>query len=251
MTEDASYRDPRLAALYDRMNPFAADTEFYLAFADEHPESRILDIGCGTGLLTVELARRGHRMLGADPAEAMLDIARARDGGDLVEWLQAEAGALPAGAADLAIMTGHVAQVFVEDDAWQDALTAAHRALRQGGLLVFESRDPRARAWLRWGDGRETIETADGPVTAWNEVTTVDEATAESGGVVGLVGHYTLPDGEHLTDEGALRFRTEEDLRATLVGAGFGVRAVYGDWMRGPVTDTTTELIVVAEARPA
>lgn len=250
MTEDASYRDPRLAALYDRMNTFAADTEFYLAFAGEHPESRILDIGCGTGLLTVELARRGHRMLGADPAEAMLDIARARDGGDLVEWLQAEAGALPAGAADLAIMTGHVAQVFVADDAWQDALTAAHRALRQGGLLVFESRDPRARAWLRWGDDRETIETTGGMVTAWNEVTAVDEATAESGGVVGLVGHYTLPDGEHLTDEGALRFRTEEDLRATLVGAGFGVRAVYGDWMRGPVTDTTTELIVVAEARP-
>lgn len=244
MTEDASYRDPRLAALYDRMNPFAADTEFYLAFADEHPGSRILDIGCGTGLLTVELARRGHRMLGADPAEAMLDIARTRDGGDLVEWLRAEASELPPGDADLAIMTGHVAQVFVTDEAWTDALAAAHRALRPGGLLVFESRDPHAQAWLRWGDGREALDTPDGPVTAWNEV------TEASGGVVGLVGHYEWEDGEHVTDEGALRFRTEEELRASLVGAGFGVRAVYGDWMRGPVTDATTELIVVADARP-
>ena len=41
-------------------------------------------------------------------------------------------------------MTGHVAQFFLTDEHWRAALTALHAALRPGGRLAFESRNPDA-----------------------------------------------------------------------------------------------------------
>ncbi len=44
-------------------------------------------------------------------------------------------------------MTGHVAQVFLSDEAWTATLTAIYDALRPGGRLAFETRNPGDRAW--------------------------------------------------------------------------------------------------------
>src|SRR5260370_23644370 len=74
------YTDPRLVALYDTLNPIAADTAFYLTLAEG--KNRVIDLGCGTGLLAGELAARGHRVVAIDPASEMLHVARhRREGG--------------------------------------------------------------------------------------------------------------------------------------------------------------------------
>ncbi|MBM3545856.1 MAG: class I SAM-dependent methyltransferase [Alphaproteobacteria bacterium] len=75
----ASYTDPRLAAVYDPLNPPGREQDFHLALAGERP-CAILDLGCGTGRLACAFAARGHRVHGVDPAPAMLDIAQARSG---------------------------------------------------------------------------------------------------------------------------------------------------------------------------
>ena len=41
-----------------------------------HPESRILDLGCGTGYLTLPLLARGHHMTGVDLSQEMLEVLR-------------------------------------------------------------------------------------------------------------------------------------------------------------------------------
>ena len=46
------------------------------------PRSRVLDLGCGSGRGTIELARRGHRVLGVDPDERALAHARAAAKGE-------------------------------------------------------------------------------------------------------------------------------------------------------------------------
>ena len=64
------FSDPRLVALYDTLNPFGDDSEFFCKQAEELSAKTIIDLGCGTGLLTVELAKRGHQMTGIKPSEA-------------------------------------------------------------------------------------------------------------------------------------------------------------------------------------
>src|SRR5215831_10422773 len=52
MKLDRHYTDPRLVELYDLENPRGVDTDFYIRLAAELDAHRILDLGCGTGLLT-------------------------------------------------------------------------------------------------------------------------------------------------------------------------------------------------------
>jgi SAM-dependent methyltransferase len=64
------FYDPRLVAIYDTVNPVAEYERFYLDLAAKLSASSIIDIGCGTGLLTCELAKRGHRLIGLPPPGA-------------------------------------------------------------------------------------------------------------------------------------------------------------------------------------
>ena len=62
--------------------------------------------------------------------------------GALQARLHGSAEVVPDGQADLAIMMGHVAQYFVDDADWAELLANAHRLLRPGGHLAFETRNP-------------------------------------------------------------------------------------------------------------
>ncbi len=139
--------NPLLAGLYGTMCPNAADTAFHLWLAAELEPHNIVDLACGTGLLTAELARTGVPVVGVDPAAAMLDVARRRPRGDTVRWVEGVATVLPEDSADLVVMTGHVAQVFVSDERWEESLDAIATAVRPGGHLAFETRNPGARGF--------------------------------------------------------------------------------------------------------
>jgi SAM-dependent methyltransferase len=241
----AEFTDPRLVAIYDTVNAYAADAQprFYSELALEVGAASIVDLGCGTGLITCELARAGYRMIGVDPAPAMLSVARQHPYGDRVRWIEGDASRLGAPDADLAIMTGHVAQFFLSDESWRAALAALHAALRPGGRLAFESRNPGAREWESWS--RDARRTADdpvaGPVDTWCEVHDVRD------GIVSCTNHYAFAfTGEELVSPNRLRFRTEDELTQSLADAGFTIERVYGDWDRRPANPSTGELIVVA-----
>ena len=241
----SEYTDLRLVALYDTVCSSRQDTEFYLELASELTASTIIDVGCGTGLLTCELALRGHRMIGVDPSRAMLAVARNRPGGDRVRWIEGDARRLDgSAAADLVIMTGHVAQVIADDEGWSGTLNAAQQALRPGGRVVFESRDPRARAWTGWtpdASRRQFEDPVIGPFDMWYRLSEVQSDR------VRYEIHYLLADaGEELVSSNELRFRTEPELTASLTDAGFSVEHVFGGWNRQPVDVGTAELIFVA-----
>ncbi len=92
---DAIFELPRLAAIYDALEPDRSDLEAYVAIADEFGSRRVLDVGCGTGTFAVLLGGRGLDVTGVDPARGSLDIARAKPNAGRVRWLQGDATTLP------------------------------------------------------------------------------------------------------------------------------------------------------------
>lgn len=103
----------------------------------DSPHVRILDAGCGTGRVALELVRRGHRIVGVDRDPDLLDVARAKaperrwhevdllDVGQVVE----------SGSMDVVVMAGNV--LLFSDEGTEPAIVAAlGRTLHVGGLFV-------------------------------------------------------------------------------------------------------------------
>lgn len=221
---DAIFEEPRLAEIYDPLDPDRCDLDVYAAVAGEFGAVTILDVGCGTGTLACLLAARGLEVVAADPAAASLDVARRKPGADRVRWVHAEATALPALQVDLATMTGNVAQVFIADKEWAATLRAVREALRPGGRLVFESRDPARKAWLAWNRDqtcRRVVIPGVGPVETWTDLTGVE------GSVVSFRMTFVFgSDGAVLTSDSTLRFRSRGELADSLAAAGLVVGEV-------------------------
>ena len=243
MRLDQHYVDPRLVALYDRDNPRGADTEFYVRLAADLGARRILDLGCGTGLQTRALALSDREVTGIDPAPAMLSWARQQPGAERVTWVEGDSRSLGTPEADLAVMTGNVAQVFLDDEEWATTLRHLHAALREGGTLAFESRHPGARAWEGWYREAtfERLDTADGPLECW-----VDGVSADKGRVHFLAHNIFTATGEEIIADSTLRFRSQQELTDSLQSAGFSVQHVYGRWNGEAVTPQSPLLIFVA-----
>jgi len=218
---DAIFAHPRLAWVYDAFDGPRADLAAYVAIAGELGADRVLDVGCGTGCLAIELARTGRTVVGVDPAAASLEVARTKDGSDAVTWIHGDAAAIPAVGADLALMTGNVAQVFLTEADWTQVLAAVGAALRPRGYLVFETRRPERRAWEEWAadTGPVTLDVpGQGPVEQRREVTAVHLP------LVSFRYTYTfLADGAVITSDSTLRFRDRGDLEPALAGQGYRV----------------------------
>ncbi|MGI9511788.1 MAG: class I SAM-dependent methyltransferase, partial [Anderseniella sp.] len=169
--EDRLYRDADLVQFYDIENGCAADWECCAALAQ--CAGSVLDLGCGTGGFLACLTGNKRRC-GLDPAQAMLDVARARSGGEQVDWVLADARtARLQPKFDLVVLTGHAFQVFLTPDDQRAVLaTIAHRLTPQG-RFIFDTRNPLTDEWRSWTpDASERrIEHPDlGRVTVWNDV---------------------------------------------------------------------------------
>lgn len=224
---DAVFDDPRLAAIYDALDPDRSDLDAYLAMVEEIGARSVLDLGCGTGVFALLLAERGLTVIGVDPAGASLDVARAKRGAERVRWIHGDASAIPPGVSvDAVTMTANVAQVFVADDDWLATLAACHRALRPGGWLIFETRDPAARAWEGWTEERTRSTTeipGVGPVTEWVQVT---EVADDARSVTFESPNLFEADGTVITSRSTLRFRAREEVQASLRSSGFEIAEV-------------------------
>ena len=224
---DPVFDEPRLAAVYDALDPDRSDLDAYLAMVDEFGIRSVLDLGCGTGTFALLLAKRGVEVIGVDPAGASLDVARAKPGAELVTWIHGDASAIPQGlAVDAVTMTANVAQVFLTDADWLSTLSAVRAALRPGGWLMFESRDPVRRAWEEWTEERTRTTTevpGVGRVTDWVQLTEV----VDGGELVTFESPNIFEaDGTVITSRSTLRFRSREAIEGSLHATGFTIDEV-------------------------
>lgn len=221
---DAIFGVRRLAEVYDPLDPDRGDLEVYAGIVEEFGAGVVLDVGCGTGEFASLLAGRGVEVVGVDPAEASLEVARGKAHAERVRWVHGDTTGLPPLQVDLAVMTGNVAQVFLTDEDWAATLSGVYDALRSGGVLVFETRDPARKAWLEW-DRERTYQVADipgvGEVETWCDVTAVEEP------LVSFRNTFVFrADGAVLTSDSTLRFREREEVEQSLQTAGYAVREV-------------------------
>ncbi|MGZ5290833.1 MAG: class I SAM-dependent DNA methyltransferase, partial [Actinomycetota bacterium] len=124
----------------------------------------VVELGCGSGLLTKYLIDGGHRVIATDASPAMLEIAHGY-AGEAQEIRQLILPDDPIPEADAIVSVGHVLNYLSDADAIDRALVAIARALRPGGLLAIDLCD------LTYAEAKGTPSTAAWVTDDWAIVT--------------------------------------------------------------------------------
>lgn len=107
---------------------------------------KVLDIGCGGGFLTLDLADKGWKATGVDVSESILEVGRSRDQQRRVNWVNGTAENLP--VPDRYFDVVCMMDVLEHIHQPRQALKEVSRVLKQDGIFVFHTFNRTWRSWL-------------------------------------------------------------------------------------------------------
>jgi SAM-dependent methyltransferase len=149
MTSSARY--DAVADFYDQFSPDVYEdpaTAALLELIGDVSGLRVLDLACGQGRLTREMARRGARVVGADISARLLDIARARESerSQGISYVRTDAASPDTLAGET--FDGVACSFGLSDvDDLDGAIATVTRVLRPGGFFAFSILHPCFPGW--------------------------------------------------------------------------------------------------------
>jgi len=241
-----------LAAFYDHVYAFRTqDIEFYAAMARED-KGPILEVGCGTGRITLPLIETENEIYGLDASPAMLNILRQKLA-DRPELLQR----IYEGDMRTFELSKKFAQIFVPFRAFlhldtiDDQLAAlrnSHRHLLTEGRLIIDIFAPSYR--LISDDQRKTSLPAQ-HLTDGRIITILDNASySHRDQRIDIERHLdtVFPDGtlKRAIEHFHLRYIFRYEMELLLRQSGFHLETVYGDFDRRPYDYHSGEMVFIA-----
>lgn len=248
-------------------DPFEAIAPFYDLDVHEHDEdlpfyrqivemhgTEVLELGCGTGRVALDLADAGASVTGVDISVAMLERARTRaaEAGVAVEWIEGDLLSLDLGHRfDAVLMPLGTIQHLTSAAQIATALARAAAHLDENGAVVVDVEAPHGddfnpgplplvEHWTRpWPEGG-------GQVT---KLVAVDVAPSEA--LRYVTWHFDVQPAEgpltRVTSQFTLRTTTLGELELAGQLAGLEVVGAYGDYEFSPFEDGDPRLVVVLQ----
>lgn len=133
------------ADIYDGLNTFLYDLQFYKKWLLKNKGSQILELGCGTGRLTIPIAKDGYDITGIDFTSSMLEQAKvkaSRAGLD-IEFIQADMRTLdlPEKFDLIFIPFNSIHHLYKNEDLFK-AFKVIKQHLKEGGLFLLDCFNP-------------------------------------------------------------------------------------------------------------
>ncbi|HVS87781.1 MAG TPA: class I SAM-dependent methyltransferase [Candidatus Acidoferrum sp.] len=254
--------DSFIADYYDASPVVAGRTQdvaFYKSAAREFGDP-ILELGCGTGRVTMALAEEGYRVTGLDLSERMLERATEKRAALVTEarerahFVQGDMTGFDVGEKfRLIIIPFRPFQHLIETHQQVNCLLCARKHLAPHGRLIVDFFQTDARRMHDPAFHEEQF-VAEYEMSGGRRVRLTERVVAfhraEQCNDVEMIYAVTHPDGrkERLVLAFTVRFFFRYEVEHLLARCGFVVNMVYGDFDRSELRDDSPEMIFVAEA---
>ena len=244
-----------LSRVYDRLMgevDYAAIADFYeRLFVDYGVKPMLLlDLGCGTGSMTLELARRGYDTIGVDASEQMLSRAYERKfeaGLSDILFLQQDMRSFELyGTVGAVVSTLDCVNYLTEDGDLDRCLALVHNYLDPDGVFVFDVNTPYKFEHV-FGDNAYVLESEDGDYCGWQNA--YDCKTRLCSFLLSVFtkdadGRYTRTDEEQTE-----RCYTKKELTDALTRAGFADIRFFSDTDQNTPTEPAERWYIAARCK--
>ena len=241
--------EARLAGYEEHMRTgIEGAQEFYPFTAQQLPDGHILDLGCGTGKMTLELASRGYDMTGIDYSPEMLDVARReseRRGCDVL-WLCQDMREFELyGTVDVAVCCLDSLNHLTSPKDLEKCLALVHNYLIPNGLFIFDI-NGKSKFETVYAD-RSYVMEEDGAVCIWQNF--YDEKKKLCDFYITLFSEKEDGSYERFDEEQTERMYTLSEIKRKLSRAGLEFIGAYSDFDFNEGTDHSERIYIAARCK--
>ena len=213
----------------------------------------VLEIACGSGLVTIPIAAQGLDVTGVDLAHSMLEHARkkAEDQGLNIRWVEADARSFDLGTLYKFIyLTGNAFQAFLRREDQEGLLAAVKRHLAPQGIFAFETRNPSGHDLTNqpeeeYDQSYISVEGHTVSVSFTQRYDSIAQTMYWTSYRRWNVGERDHSRETHI----ACRFTHPQELEALLYYNGFQIIQQYGNWEKEPLSASSPGIISICKAR--
>ena len=240
------YADPEM---YDHLyEGYQKDLNVILEWAK--PNQPIIELACGTGRLTIPMAKRGFQLIGVDLHEGMLERAKqkAKEHSVSIEFLKQDCTelAIPV-KSELVFMTGNSFQHFLTNEAQDALLQSVRHHLVDDGLFIFDTRNPLLDELAAIDEYEQTYSDKSG-----NQI--IEFHRDEYNSMTQILHCHTerqIYQGDTLIskeqDGISLRYSFPLEMERMLKENGFEILQAYGDWDKNELNTKSISMVYVCK----
>lgn len=220
------------ANIYDGLNTFLSDLQFYKKWLPKNKEAKILELCCGTGRLTVPIAKAGYNICGVDYTSSMLEQAKvkASEAGLEINFIEADIRSLNLQEKFdfIFIPFNSIHHLYKNEDLFM-AFNGVKNHLKEGGLFLLDCFNPNIQFIVEGEKEQRKIAeytTEDGRAVLIKQTMRYESATQ----INRIEWHYFLNGEFHSIQNLDMRLFFPQELDSYLEGAGFEITHKFGSF---------------------
>ena len=235
------------ANVYDGLNTNLADFEFYKRWLPKNKDAKILELCCGTGRLTLPIAKEGYKITGVDFTATMLVQAKekAAEAGLQIEFIEADIRTLdlPEKYDFIFITFNSIHHLYTNEDVFK-ALNEVKKHLKKGGLFLLDCFNPNIHYLVESEKKRQEIAkytTKDG-----REVQIKQEMNYEHKTQINRINWYYYINGTFDSVQNLdMRLFFPQELDSYLQGKGFTILHKFGNFVEEAFSNNSEKQVFV------
>lgn len=220
------------ANIYDGLNTFLSDLQFYKKWLPKNKEAKILELCCGTGRLTVPIAKAGYNICGVDYTSSMLEQAKvkASEAGLEINFIEADIRSLNLQEKFdfIFIPFNSIHHLYKNEDLFM-AFNGVKNHLKEGGLFLLDCFNPNIQFIVEGEKEQRKIAeytTEDGRAVLIKQTMRYESATQ----INRIEWHYFINGEFHSIQNLDMRLFFPQELDSYLEGAGFEIIHKFGNF---------------------